>query len=173
MSGAGVLGGFFDGLLDPFLATAHAVALLALGLTVGQQKRWRWPLLMLALGLIGGLATLASGAGETPANTVLLATAGAAGLAAAIARPLPAFAAAALTLVAGAAIGLDSPPRVFSIQAANAALLGTALAAFSAVAAVAAIVAWMDRGVMRIGPRVAGSWVTASAILVLALRFAR
>ena len=155
------------------MVPAHAVALLGLGLMAGQQERRRVTMLAFAVGLIAGLVALAGAVGETPANTVLLAAGAAAGLAAAIGWPVPAVIGAPLALVVGASVGLDSPPKVTAIQAANATLLGTALGAFVMVAVVAAIAGRRRRGWLRIGVRVLGSWVAASAILVLALRLAR
>ena len=173
MSAAALLSGFQTGLLNPLLVPAHVVALLGLALMIGQQTRPHAALAAFILGLVAGLAALASAVGETSANTVLLAATAATGLAAASGWPAPAAIGAPLAIIVGAGIGLDSPPKAVSIQAANAALAGTALCAAIAVGLIAAVVARLPHGWPRIGVRVLGSWIAASAILVLALRFAR
>jgi hypothetical protein len=168
-----LLSGFQAGLLSAFLVPAHAMALLALGLTIGQQERRGVTLLAFAAGLIMGLLALASGVGETSANTVLLAATLITGMAAAIGWALPALIGAPIALVIGVGLGLDSPPKAVSIQAANTMLAGTALGACIIVTLVAAVVMRLSRAWARIGVRVLGSWIAASAILVLALRFGR
>ena len=161
------------GLLHPLTVPAHAVALIGLGLMMAQQSRRRTSILAFAVGLIAGLAALVFAVGETQAYDVLLAATAVAGLAAAIGWPMPVFIAAPLALVIGASIGLDSPPKSVSIMGANAMLIGTAVGAIVVVWLVAAIAARFRRGWLRIGVRVLGSWVSASAILVIALRAAR
>ena len=164
---------FFDGLLHPLLIAAHLLALVALGLLIGQQRR---PLLTWAVfvaGLAAGLAAIAFAVGETAALDVLLATTALAGVLVAIARPLPMLLPLTLAGIAGAALGLDSPPEAISIGAAVAMLVGTAISAVLVLALVAAASRQLTRWWQRIGMRIVGSWLAASAILVLTLRFAR
>jgi urease accessory protein len=168
-----LLSGLPAGFLNPLLVPAHAVALLGLGLMIGQQSRRGVTMTAFALGLIVGLAAITAAVGETSANTVLLAATAFAGLTVAIGSPIPAVVGAPLALVIGASIALDSPPKAVSLQAANAALVGTAVGAGIIVGLVAAIVMQLRRGWPRIGVRVLGSWIAASAVLVLALRLAR
>jgi len=163
--------GFLAGLTHPLTVTTHAVALLGLGLMIGQQLHRRVTLAAFALGLFAGLAALATGVGETPAQIVILL--GAAGLGAASGRPVRELLGAPLALIVGAAVGLDSPPQATSIPTANAALVGTALAGFVTVALITADSARLREGWRHIGVRVFGSWIAVSAILVLALRLAR
>lgn len=172
-NGAALLSGFQAGLLNPLLVPAHILALLAAGLMIGQQERRIVAILALAGGLIAGLLMLALAVGETPASTVLLTATFFAALATATGLPLPAIVGGPIALAIGASLGLDSPPKAISIPAANAALAGTALCASIIVVVVTATVARLRRGWLRIGVRVLGSWIAASAILVLALRLAR
>src|SRR5262245_8209014 len=166
------------GLLLPLMLPAHALALLAFGLLIGQQ-RTSSRLLALATfvaGLAGGLAAIALAVGQTPAGDVLLAAACLAGLLVAIGRPPPALACVLLAAVAGMALGLDSPPEAISIAVATIMLIGTALGASLALAIVVAGASYVGAqkwAAPRIGMRVLGSWIAASALLVLALRFAR
>lgn len=92
-------------------------------------------------------------------------------------RPLPALACALLAAIAGVALGLDSPPEAISIAVATAMLLGTGLGASLALAVIVAGASYTasvsDWNWCRIGGRILGSWIAASAVLVLALRFAR
>jgi urease accessory protein len=173
------MSGFVRGLLHPLVLPAHALALLALGLLISQQNAQRRLLLSAAFiaGLAAGLAAIAFAVGSTPAADVLLAAAGLAGILVAIGRPLPALGCALLAAVAGAALGLDSPPQATSIAAGTMMLIGTGLSASLALAFVVAgagcLVGARERVWPRIGVRVLGSWIAASAMLVLALRLAR
>jgi urease accessory protein len=166
------------GLLHPLAVPAHALALLALGLLIGQQRAARLvvPVAAFATGLAAGLAALAFGVGQTSASNVLLVAAVLSGLLVAFARPLPALAGAPLATIVGIALGLDSPPSVISISAATVMLIGTgvgATIAFVVVVLCARYLAAVRHIALRTGLRILGSWVAASALLVLALRFAR
>ena len=79
--------GFVAGVLHPVLAVSHLIALLALGLLLGQQERAVpiWPLAGLALGLTGVLLT--GPAIILPAAILVLGLI--AGLLIAMARPVP------------------------------------------------------------------------------------
>jgi hydrogenase/urease accessory protein HupE len=163
------------GLLHPLTVPAHAVALLALGLLIGQQRQGvrRVALLAFVVGLIAGLTAIALAVGPTSAADVLLAAAAVTGLLVALACPMPALACAALTVVTGGALGLDSPPEVIALLAATVMLIGTGLGACLVLAIVVACTSRLTRAWQRIGVRILGSWMAASAILVLALRLAR
>ena len=166
------LGGFYGGLLHPLLTPTHALALLGLGLLLGeQQKRWL-PLTLFASALAAGLTALALAVGETPAGTVLLACTAISGALVAAAFPLPLVLLGTLAAAMGAAIGLDSPPEVVSLQEAIVMLIGTGLGAVIALGLVAEGAARMAREWQRIGVRVLGSWTAASALLAIAVRVA-
>jgi urease accessory protein len=171
--------GFPGGLLHPLLVPAHALALLGLGLLIGQQPAGPrlTPWLLFTLALVAGLGAIAFAVGETPANDLVLACAAVAGLLVALAGPFPPSISRAtswaLATVAGAAIGLDSPPDVVSLELGIAMLIGTGLGASAALAAVIQCTTRLARDWQRIAVRIAGSWIAASAILVLALRLAR
>jgi hydrogenase/urease accessory protein HupE len=173
------MSGFVAGLLHPLVLPAHVLALLALGVLIGQQMAGRQIVSLAAfvIGLAAGLTAIAFAVGQTLAADVLLAVAFVSGAFAAMARPLPALAYALLAAIAGVALGLDSPPETVSIAVATAMLIGTGLGASLALAVIVAGTSYLF-GVhewiwARIGGRILGSWIAASAILVLALRFAR
>jgi urease accessory protein len=73
----------------------------------------------------------------------------------------------------GLAIGLDSPPEVVSVREANWMLIGTGFGATVALILVVEVASRLKRPMLRIGTRILGSWIAASAILVLALGVAR
>jgi hydrogenase/urease accessory protein HupE len=149
--------------------------LLALGLLIGQQRAERRlvPLAAFVAGLAAGLTAIAFAVGQTSAPGVVLAAAALAGLLVALARPLPAVACAPLAAIAGVALGLDSPPEAISIAVGTTMLIGTGLGASLALAIIVAGAGHLAGTWQRIGARVLGSWIAASVILVLALRFAR
>jgi urease accessory protein len=166
---------FLGGLLHPLVAPAHIVALIALGLLIGQRRKGLrlLPALAFAAALVGGLVALSYGVAQTAAGNVLLGTAVVTGLCAAFVAPIPMFLVAALAIIVGGAIGLDSPPQALSLDAANRALIGTFLGAsvllwLCVKAATLAAQPWH-----RIALRVVASWCVASAILVLALRLVK
>lgn len=166
---------FVGGLLNPLTTPAHLIALLGLGLLIGGGRSGSRlaPLAAFALGLGGGLAAIALGVGQTPALDVLLIATALIGLLVALAPAIPTMMSALLALIVGAALGLDSPPQAISIADATATLIGTGLAAGVVPLVVVACVTLITRAWQRIGLRIVGSWIAASAILVLALRFAR
>jgi urease accessory protein len=167
-------GGFAGGMLHPLLAPAHLVSLVGLGLLAGRTApRARIAMATaFAAGLGGGLGAIAWGAGETPANNVLLAGAAACGMIAALGLPGRAWFAAPLALIIGSAVGLDSPPETISLHEAVLMLTGTFCGGIAALALMAAAAAALARPWQAIALRVAGSWIAAIAILVLALRWA-
>jgi urease accessory protein len=164
------IGGFGGGLLHPLLVPSHLIAWTALGLLIGQQH---WPRAVPAAyvaAVVVGLGAIALAYVPTFAEETLLALAAAAGLLLALARPLPWLLGALFAAAAGLALALDSPPEAISLSEANLALLGTALSAAIGLVALALAAARLNRDWQRIGARILGSWIAASAIVVLALR---
>ena len=167
--------GFYGGLLHPILVPAHALGILALGLFIGQQdsRHRRGAAAMFALALVLGLGAIVLAVGQTPAGEILLAAAAALGALVAIARPLPRPVGWLAAAVTGAAIGLDSPPQVISMALATVTLIGTGLGACIALAIVVGVAACLRRHWQLLGVRILGSWIAASAVLALAVRWAR
>ena len=169
------LGAFYGGLLHPVMTPTHGLGLLGLGLLIGRQPadQRRLPRRLFALGLAGGLVALALAVGETPANAVLLVAVAITGALVAAGFRLPALVLGALAGLMGAAIGLDSPPEVIAVEDAVVMLIGTGLGALIGLGVVIEVVARMARDWQLIGVRVLGSWTAASALLAIAVRFAR
>ena len=168
------MSGLVGGLLHPLTVPAHVLALVALGLCIGQQPSARLaPSLAFVTGASCGLLAVAFAAKPASAADLLLAATVLSGGLVALARPLPALVTAPLAAVGGVALGLDSPPQAISLTVATVTLIGTGLGACLVLAVVAVGCGVLDRNWQRIGVRILGSWTAASAILVLALRFAR
>ncbi len=167
-----MIAGVVSGLTQFFLPT-HLLAVVALGLLIGQGARVRLHFALFALGLFAGSLAIAAATRETPAALVLLAIAAIAGIIAALAWTPPSILAAALPLGAGAALALNAPPQALTISVAIGEQIGSAVAALVALALVVFVATQVDRSWQRIGLRIVGSWIAASAILVLALRLAK
>jgi urease accessory protein len=166
--------GFTAGFLHPLLLPAHAFALVALGLLIGQQPHWGRSVPLAALiWVVVGLGAIALAYVPTLAGEALLASAAINGAAVALARPLPQVLGATLAAATGLALALDSPPDAISLVEANLALLGTAAGVAVLLSAAVAISARLGRDWQRIGVRILGAWIAASTILVLTLRLAR
>jgi hypothetical protein len=162
------------GFLHPLVTPGHVIVLFSLGLVAGRNTLSGITAIVaaFALGLAIGLGALASGIGETPAGDVLLAGAALCGLTAATGVRAPVALAAPIALASGAALGLDSPPEVIRLGEAVAMLIGTACGGIATLAVIA-LLAFTIAGRWRdIVLRVAGSWITAIAILALAVRWA-
>jgi hydrogenase/urease accessory protein HupE len=163
---------FTAGLLHPLFVAAHLLTILALGLLLAQQgvAQVKATLPLFTAGLIAGLA----GSGFAPVSPdaleiLLLAAAATLGLLVALARPLPRWIAPALAAVSGLAIGLDSSPEAGSAWRSLLALTGTGISACLLVINVLVVVGYLRQPWQRIGVRVVGSWIGASALMVSAL----
>jgi urease accessory protein len=167
--------GFYGGLLHPLFVPAHALAVLGLGLLIGQQApRGRWPVAVaFAAGLGAGCAAMISTFAPQFAAETLLAAAAVCGGLVALGRPVPQLIAYVLALVVGMALALDSPPGGISVRDANVTLLGTFCGALILLLAVVAVLAIFRRDWQKLGVRIVGSWIAASAVLVLTFKFAR
>lgn len=158
-----MIAAFLAGFWQFFLPT-HLLAVGALGLAVGQGRR-AVLLAPFALGLVAGALVIAAAVREMPAATALLAVAALAGALVVLAWTPP--------LLLGAMLALNSPPHALTIPAAIAMQVGAGVAALATLALVAFIASRAVRPWQHVGVRVIGSWIAASAILVLALRLAR
>jgi urease accessory protein len=122
---------------------------------------------------VAGFAAITSAFVPRLAGESLLAAATVSAALTALARPIPKFLVVALTLVTGLALALDSPPHVTSAQEASAILVGTFCGAVILLLVVVEGTIMLWREWQRLGVRIVGSWIAASAIMVLALGLAR
>jgi len=166
---------FIGGLLHPLLVSAHVMAVLALALLLGQQApgRRRQALFVYVAAVIAGLGAIALAVVPVLAGEALLMLALLCGGLVALARPVPELLGWVLAGGTGAALALDSPPAALSLSEANVTLVGTAVGAALLLAVLAESAARLRRNWQRIGARILGSWIAASAVLVLALRLVR
>ena len=162
------LGGGLAALLEP----THLIALIVVALLLGQAgwRASRDALLAFAFALALGLALAAAGRGGH-ADAPLLVLAAAGGLLVSIGRPWPLPLLGAIAAAAGGGIGLGAAAEAGTPQLL--ALAGSFVAACLGVAAGAWLAALaQQRPWGRILVRVAGSWMAAAALLVLALLYA-
>jgi urease accessory protein len=166
------ISGFPGGLLHPLLVPAHVLTLIALGLLAGVYgARTRMLLLaVFAFAAAAAFGLIAMAYSATQAETLVLCLGAAIGLLLAANLVPPAPAAALLTAAIADAVMFDSVPPVLTVSETTLALTGTAVAALALVAATAFVSGALPQRVRQIGIRIAGSWIAASAIMVLALR---
>ena len=167
--------GFIGGVLHPLFVPAHALAIVGLGLLIAQQSpQWPWPAsIAYCVGLAAGFVAIVAAMVPPEMNDALLASAIASSALIALARPLPQLLVSALSLVTGVAIALDSPPHAISLRQANIILIGTFCGAVVLLLAVIGNSLALRRNWQRLGVRIIGSWMAATAIMALALRLAR
>jgi urease accessory protein len=167
------IGGFPGGLLHPLLVPAHVLTLVALGLMAGAfPVRTLGALLaVLIAAASGAFALIAMAYSAAQAEIVILCLGAMLGLLLAANIALPAPAAAILAAAVSGAVIFDSVPPVLTVSETASGLAGTGLSAMALVAATALISRALSQRVRPIAIRIAGSWIAASAIMVLALRF--
>jgi urease accessory protein len=164
------IGTFYNGLLHPVLVPAHLLALIAVGLLIGQHapRSSRTSLAVFGVAVASALAVAAFAAPIVP-QWLALVVALAGGLAVAASWSggwaLPVL----LALLGGAFVGLDSAPDGIEAQQTWLALSGTALGAGLIVIYFGGLAAWLDRPWQKIAVRALGSWIAACALLVLSL----
>ena len=163
----------FAGLLHPLVVPAHVRAAAALALLIGQQG-WRSRVsIAYVVAVLIGLGAIAGAYVPKLAEEGLVAFAAISGLSVALARPLPQRPGVLLAAAIGLSLALDSPPEALALMQANLTLLGTALGAGLLLLALLQGTTRLRQHWQRIGARIAGSWIAATAILVLALRLVR
>jgi hypothetical protein len=156
------------------LVPGHFLALVSAALLGGRVPLHEKVVVVaaFAVGIATGLGGLAVGIGETPAGDALLVAAALGGLAAAAALRLPVWLVVLMAGVVGLALGLDSPPDAILMGEAILGLCATATAGIAILAAMIGMAAVFSGIWNGMALRVAGSWVTAVAVLALAIRWA-
>ena len=169
------VGAFYSGVLHPFISPPHLIALIAAGLVFGQRgvlASWHAMVALMASLALGLWLSLRLQGLPEP-DLLLLALGLLLGLGVVLAWRWPAWALMPLVALLGLAVGLGSAPDGMAPAQRSAALLGTWLGATLCTACLAGLVHHGQRPWARIGVRVVGSWLSASAILVLTLAVAR
>ena len=164
---------FASGALHPLMTPAHVLILLGLGLWLGQHPplRIKFPMAIFAAFSAAGLGLSATGwiAGVHPA--ILAGIALCVGIAVAVGKQLPSWLRGGFLAAGALAIGLDSAPEPSTARAVCSTLIGTWLALFLVAVNVAhytSLAAEKDKQWLHIAIRVAGSWIVAISLLVLA-----
>jgi urease accessory protein len=170
------IGAFYNGALHPLATPAQCMALLGLGLLVGQHMRPRNaaaapPLLALAVALAAGLL-LHRVAGDPDTDRVLLGLALVLGGLVLSARTLPAAALVLLAVATGSAVALGSGPEGLQGRDRWVMLAGSGLAALLISSYAAVMVSLARPAWLQVAVRVLGSWIASAALLVLALSLA-
>jgi hydrogenase/urease accessory protein HupE len=157
-------------MLHPFLVPAHVLLLLAAGLYMGQQapRHTAESVVVFGISTLLGLGAAATGWVTGVDPIILLALAMGAAFLLVIDRPLPSSAAAALFGGVALLVGFDSAAEKATIATAIKMSLGTWLCACLVVFNVAYYTSRFTRTWQRVGVRVAGSWILAIAMLVIA-----
>lgn len=168
------VGAFYSGVLHPFISPAHLIALVALGLLFGQRGvlASRQAMGALVAALAGGL-WLSLRLQLPEPDPLLLALGILLGLSVVLARSWPLWALVPLSALVGLAVGLGSAPDGMAPGQRTAALVGTFFGATLCTACLAGAVHPLHKPWARVGVRVLASWLSASALLVLTLAFAR
>jgi urease accessory protein len=163
------IGHFYAGMLHPLLVPAHLMAIIAMGLWLGQ----RWPgngpaLLAVVLAVPVGMA--AGGLTAWPhGELALLGLTTAVCLAVAAARAMPLAVLAAVGAVLGAMLGVDSLPDGLRGRPLWLSLGGTWLAVLLGMAVMVTLAEVATRPWQKVAQRVLASWLAAAAVFVLAL----
>ena len=164
---------FFAGLFHPLVVPAHVAAIVALALLIGQQN-WSRPVPMAyAVAVLLGLGAIAMAYVPKLTEERLLAFAAITGLLVALSRPVPQELGVLLAAAVGISLALDSPPEALPLMDANLTLVGTALGTVLLLLVLLQGTSRLRHQWQRIGVRIVGSWIAATAILVLALRLVR
>ena len=165
---------FLQGLLHPLQYPAHIIMLTGLGLLLGQQgmRHLRWGVLAFLLSIITGLLLSKLAWGN---STALLVSSALAGILLALRLNVPCWLSGLLASISGMLIGLASAPnllpglKAIKIYAAMAGTTTSTSLALLLLALLGLILRPLLDGIIL---RILGSWVVASALMVLTLLFA-
>lgn len=162
---------FYDGALHTLYAPAHLFCVLALGLRLGQRWHTEVPYAVAAFLAALGVG-LTAGLHAPPGDlaTVLLAGSAVLGLLIAAQRPLPTGVHTLLAATAGLALGLDCGREAARTTNPWMILAGNGVGIVLPYCyALAFADGFNKRHWQRVGVRILGSWISASALLILAL----
>mgnify|MGYP000173545733 CR=1 FL=1 len=167
------IGDFYNGMLHPLIVPAHVLAIVGLGLMLGQKapSSSRLAVPAFAIALVVSLATPPSLVSPPP-QAVLLGIVLVAGLLIAFSVNLGIIIPAVIAAVVGILIGLDARQSASLEGQSWITLAGAWLGSMIAVVLLAGLSSGLVRLWHGIAVRVLGSWIAASTFLVIALSFA-
>ncbi len=164
---------FYSGLLHPVFVPAHLLLLIALGLFIGHrgvkdnQAALLVFLIAVALGLIAAWFSFG-----VELEVLILTGAASLGILIATSLELNRYWCASIAALAGLSLGIDSSQDTLSGAEKSAALLGNGLGLYLLILyPTAAADRFNKKPWQKIGVRIIGSWIAASALLVLALSY--
>ena len=165
------LGTFYSYMLHPVLVPAHALLLTALPLMLSQQGRDRAGrgIVLLALSLVAGLAVSGSGMLSSLGEPFLLASSLIIGGMVSLGRRLPGIVVLVTTAIVGLAIGLDSAPETSIMRDSALAYAGLTTGILFFATVICGLTVGLIEHWQRIAVRIAGSWIVAASVMVLAI----
>jgi hydrogenase/urease accessory protein HupE len=169
-------GYFVGGMLHPLTTPTHVLVLLSLSLLAGQHSPLdlKTPLSVFIPASALALLLSTTGLVKTVYPPVLIVIALGAGILVALEKPLPAPANRAIFAIAALAVGLDSGVETGTWGAIAKTLLGTWTALILIVGDVSYYISLVGKKQwQKVGIRVAGSWITAASLMILAFAFRR
>jgi hydrogenase/urease accessory protein HupE len=164
---------FYHSLLHPLFVPSHLLLLIAFGLLLGQQgaKRSLPALASFSISLIAGLAYTSFSKGVEVDAFLLTATV-VIGLVVAAAQAVGLFLCAIAAAFVGFFTGLNALQETIPVTEKLVPLLGSGIGMMLIVLYAMMFADYFSNKVwQKIGLRVIGSWIAASAIMVLALNF--
>ncbi len=164
------IGGFYNGLLHPLLVPAHLLLLIALGIFWGQQgpKRIELALAVFAGATAAGLS-VAWFTNTAELEIVVVASAATIGLLIAISPSTNVLWCSITALFAGLFLGIDSAQEELAGKDKMLSLFGSGIAIYLLALYPMVLVEYFNKKAWhKIGVRIIGSWIAASALLVLA-----
>ncbi|WP_296709103.1 HupE/UreJ family protein [Rhodoblastus sp.] len=168
------LGIFYAHLLDPFVAPSHGLLLIAAALICGQQGRdsARWGVVAFCVAFALGLIAAQLGGMGGVREPVLLAASLALGAAICLDRPVGRVVTVLAAAGAGALLGLESENAGETSRETALTLAGLASGFIYLLILIAGLTVGFKKHWHRVGVRIAGSWIVAASVLVLALSLA-
>lgn len=167
------IGFFLNGVLHPLLVPAQVIAIVALGLLYGQHQedKNKKSVLVFLSAVIAGL--ILTGLFLTPdVSIVLLIVATIIGLLVVSGLTLPQLIYILLAVIVGFVVGLDSAQVGLDTRSAIVSLFGSGVGIyFLFLYAMALSESLTHKHWQKIAVRIMASWLCASALMVLALRF--
>ena len=165
------VGDFFGGVLHPLTTPAHVLLLLGLGIYLGQQVPLKLKASLFVFVTVSALALglTTTGLVKTVPPPLIISLALLAGVLVALEIPPAAWVSRGLFVLAALAVGLDSAVETGTGWVVVKTLLGTWTGLIIIVADLAfyssKFTKWQWQ---RVGLRVAGSWITAASLMILA-----
>jgi hypothetical protein len=165
------LGAFYAHLLDPFVAPSHGLLLVATALMCGQQGRngARRGVVAFCVAFALGLIAAQSGVMGGIREQVLLAASLVIAAVVCLDRPVGPVMTVLAAAGAGLLLGLESETAGETARETALTLAGLTSGFFYMLILIAGLTVGFKTHWRRVGVRIAGSWIVAASVLVLAL----